>query len=797
MPSSAWMNRSHSLSFPAIKSPPSGGAIHDDVLDLRAGLGLQKWDRVVSTIGLGVELTAWSSFASQRQQIARDVVAARDQALEASRLKSAFLATMSHEIRTPMNGVIGLTGLLLRGDLEDPQRRYVDGIRVAGNALLAVINDILDFSKIEAGSLILDDAAVSLGGILEEVVELVTETARTKDVELLGFCEPSLPRQLRGDPVRIRQILLNLATNAVKFTDRGEVFVHIRPESMPHRGDESPVTDTDTVGVRFEVRDTGIGIDPAQHTRLFDPFAQADSSTTRKFGGTGLGLAICRELAEAMGGQIGVYSQLGKGSTFWCSIPLRNDAGAQHEPTSPDASLQGQHVLVVDDNDTSRLILTRQLSAWSMIPTAVESAETAMEQLQDALTRGESYDLAIVDMHMPGLDGLELSMRIQTQPGIAPLPVILASSGEQVETATARSAGIVAFMPKPIQQSQLHDRLVAVAAGRPIDARRPRPTASATPAAETPSLGRLLLVEDNEINQMVALGILTELGYAVDVAPDGLKALDMVAHKTYGVVLMDCQMPNMDGYEATGEIRRREGNQMKADSASKPTRTRRLPIIAMTAAAQKADRERCLAEGMDDYLTKPIQPEELAATLMRWIAGAASAQINGVPRKSASTEDSILRRLDELREHATDGLVSRLVISFMNRAPAYLCELTDTLDRDDFDAFAQAAHSLNGAAGNLGANSISILCDELETLGRDRQKQSAPHLLNRLQIEYDRYASSSKAWPPDLSLRPMPGSSSLLSCRTGRLRRRSGFRLLPRERPSTRAPPPHGAKPKS
>jgi len=725
----------------------SGGEAHilDQLIEVQA---LHRDGRVIP-----VELAVWrvtagpveqfSSFVrdiSQRQQIARDVVAARDQALEASRLKSAFLATMSHEIRTPMNGVIGLTGLLLRGDLQDTQRRYVDGIRVAGNALLAVINDILDFSKIEAGALILDDAEVSLCGILEEVVELVTEPARIKGVELLGFCEPSLPTQLRGDPVRIRQILLNLATNAVKFTDHGEVFVHICPAaSMPSRRDEGPVTGADTVGVRFEVSDTGIGIHPAQHARLFDPFAQADSSTTRKFGGTGLGLAICRELAEAMGGQIGVDSQPGKGSTFWCSIPLRNDAGAQQEPIPMDASLKGRHVLVVDDNDTNRLILTQQLSAWSMIPTAVESAQKAMDQLQDAFTRGESYDLAIVDMHMPGLDGLELSRRIQTQPGIAPLPIILASSGEQVEAATARSAGIVAFLTKPIQQSHLHDRLVVVAAGRSSDARRPRSTALATPAAAAAatSLGRLLLVEDNEINQMVALGLLNELGYAVDVAPDGLKALDLVARHTYDAVLMDCQMPNMDGYEATGEIRRREGHQSEADSADKTTQTRRLPIIAMTAAAQKEDRERCLAVGMDDYLTKPIEPEELASTLRRWTTGASSAHIDAVPGTSASTQDSILGRLDELREHTTAGLVSRMVMSFLNRAPVYLCELTDTLHRDDLDAFAHAAHSLNGAAGNLGATSMSILCDGLETLGRDRQTQSAPQLLDRLQVEYD------------------------------------------------------------
>jgi len=569
--------------------------------------------------GQAPQFSAFVRDISERKQIANDVVAARDQALEASRLKSAFLATMSHEIRTPMNGVIGLTGLLLRGDLQESQRRYADGIRVAGNALLAVINDILDFSKIEAGALILEDTIFNIGAILEDVIALVSETARSKNVELLGFCDPSLPASLRGDPVRIRQILLNLASNAVKFTDEGEVIVHLRLARSEPLADQKSAFDGEKVTVHFEVRDTGIGIQPADRARLFDPFAQADSSTTRRFGGTGLGLAICRELVEAMGGDIGVRSRPGGGSVFWVTIALRPDpANVDHTPA----------------------------------PAVTNMAASRAKAIQGA------------------------------KPTLTSAPAV------------------------------------------------------PTSASAVSRLGQLLLVEDNDINQMVAVGILNELGYAVDVAADGVEALALISRNTYQAVLMDCQMPRMDGYEATAEIRRREAIAQKRDLAGEARLPSRLPIIAMTAAAQQEDRDRCLAAGMDDFLTKPIHADTLAAALVRWTTGAPIRPVDSLPRERVSTAESILDRLDELRDQSAAGLVARLVTSFLERAPGYLSELTDTLGRDDFDAFTRAAHSLNGAAGNLGASTMADLCDGLETLGHDRQTQSAPHLLDRLRVEY-------------------------------------------------------------
>ncbi|MEP7369807.1 MAG: response regulator [Dermatophilaceae bacterium] len=559
---------------------------------------------------------------TERQQIARDLAAARDQAVEASRLKSTFLATMSHEIRTPMNGVIGLTGLLSNGDLDDTQRRYVDGIRVAGDSLLAVINDILDFSKIEAGALILDDAAVSLSQILDEVVDLVSESARSKGVDLRGSCDPALPIRLRGDPVRIRQILLNLAGNAVKFTEHGEVLLRIRPGSDHSRAATDPTAEAE-VGVRLEVSDTGIGMASSDQARLFEPFTQADASTTRQFGGTGLGLAISRRLVEMMGGRIWVESEPGRGSMFWCEFTLHHDP-ASHDPASED------------------------------------------------------------------------------HPTVS------------------------------------NDCLIEVTSGRCPAIRRPASAPFARPIPSTPSSGCLLVVEDNEINQMVAVGIVTELGYDVDVAADGLEALDLASRRAYTAVLMDCQMPNMDGYEATIELRRREGREGRLDELAGPQLGQRTPIIAMTAAALKEDRERCLAAGMDDYLTKPIRAKELAAVLSHWIKGTVLLPpTRALPTQPPSTETSILDRLNELREDTSEGMVAKLVTSFLKRVPGYLCELTETLERRDFDAVARAAHSLNGAATNLGAGTMGTLCQALESLGREGRPESAPELLSRLHLEYD------------------------------------------------------------
>jgi PAS domain S-box-containing protein len=677
------------------------------------------------TTGTTDHFSAFIRDNSQRQQIEQDLANARDAALEASRLKSEFLATMSHEIRTPMNGVIGLTGLLLDSRLDDTQRRYADGIRSSGKVLLSVINDILDFSKIEAGKLVIDDAAVNLGALVDEVTELVADTARKKGLELVGYCDPALPTQVRGDPVRLRQILLNLATNAVKFTEHGEVLIQVRPgRSAPDAG--AGASATGPVEVRFEVIDSGIGIAAEDRDRLFEAFSQVEASTTRRHGGTGLGLAICRELATAMDGRIGVDSRVGGGSTFWCVIPLQPAAAGQPPAPEVHASLDGLRALVVDDNDTNRLILSHQLQNWSVRCTAVESGQLALDELWDASSRGQAYDLVLLDMRMPDMDGLEVATRIRAHLGIPPVPLILLTSDGLVPADVVRDAGIAACLMKPVYQSQLHDCLVRVVAGvAELDTATLTGTAAPPTDPATPR-GHLLLVEDNEVNQLVALGLLTGLGYTADVAGNGLDALELAGRNTYRAVLMDCQMPHMDGYQTTGELRRREHT-----TAGTP----RTPIIAMTAAALEGDRERCLAAGMDDYISKPVRPNELAAVLTRW----ATAPPPASPSQDMPTEQGIKDRLAELRVSlppVAGDLVSQVVTSFLNRAPTYLADLENTLARGDTAAFAAAAHSLNGAASNLGATAMADLCDALEMSVRGNDLDAAPALLSQLHAEH-------------------------------------------------------------
>ncbi|GAA3697432.1 hypothetical protein GCM10022204_11820 [Microlunatus aurantiacus] len=549
------------------------------------------------------EVAIQLAIVAERERTSLELHAARDTALAALRAKSAFLATMSHEIRTPMNGVIGLAELLQASDLDDRQRQYVAGVQTAGDALLMIINDILDFSKIEAGRLELQTVDLDVTQLIEDVAELLARQAQAKDLELLTCSRLGAEARLRADPSRLRQVLINLVSNAIKFTEQGEVVLSAGFDPG------TPPGEAETVAVRFEVTDTGIGIDASDQQLVFEPFTQVDGSSTRRFGGTGLGLAISRDLVEAMGGELQVDSRLGDGSRFGFTVRLpRSDSSTEPSPSrTPAPPWGGTAVLVVDDNTTSRLILQAQLSGWGLVPQLAADAATGLDLLLRAADHGRPFAVALVDLAMPGTDGLELARRIDDTPALTGTRVVLLTTTEVTPDRLA-GAGLAAYVDKPVRSAQLYDRLAEVL--RPVLEPDPEgPPAAADPPA--PGHARVLVVEDNAINQLVARGLLDRLGFECDLAGTGYEALDALGRTDYAAVLMDCQMPEMDGYTATGELRRREGGR------------RHTPVIAMTAGALVGDEARCLAAGMDAYVPKPIDSAQLEAVLARWVPGGA------------------------------------------------------------------------------------------------------------------------------------------------------------------------------